>query len=74
MKPTTLPALAQGMRVRLASNGPIYTVSRVTPCAAYLRGGEARTVILPDGRTFVASGSEVLAVSCKASVWREAEG
>jgi hypothetical protein len=69
--PTSAPALTVGERVRLDLAGPVYAVTRVTPCAAYLRGGRARVVELPNGRTFEAHANEVIPVSRNASVYRE---
>jgi len=65
------PTLTAGDHVRLDPEGPVYVVFRVTPCAAYLRSRELRTVTLPDGRTFEAHSTTILAVSCRSSLYRE---
>lgn len=70
MKPTSKPKLAVGMRVRLSEAGPAYTVVKVTPCAAYIKGGASKAVTIGD-RTFQAQGTEILPVSPNACVWRE---
>jgi len=66
--------LIVGEVVRLAPGGPSYTVVRVTPVSATLRGGHAKEVVVPDGkggsRTFVARGSKVTTVSAFAFVER----
>ena len=72
---TQAPTLQPGERVRLTSGGPVYTVTRVSKSAAYLRGGETRTVTVTDRktgeeRTFEADASRVLAISPHAFVER----
>jgi hypothetical protein len=74
-----LTDLAVGQRCRLTEGGPIYTVTRVTPCACYVRGGLPRQVTVTDRRTgevrsFVAGGSEVLAIARNAFVLPAEEG
>lgn len=63
--------LRVGERVRLTPDGPVLTVVRVTPCAAYVRGGELREVSLPDGRTFTATANRTEPISARAFVYRE---
>lgn len=70
MKPTSKPKLAVGMRIRLSEAGPAYTVVKVTPCAAYIKGGASKTVTIGE-RTFQAQGTEILPISANACVWRE---
>ena len=43
---TQAPALVLGQRVRLTPDGPVCTVVRVTPCAAYV--GQPRVKPHPD--------------------------
>lgn len=76
-RPSMRPALVVGQRLRLDPAGPVYTVVRLTPAAAYVKGGEARHVHI-DGRTaddpgrdFTAQGTTVIAISRNASVYRE---
>ena len=71
------PRLRAGEMVRLAPEGPVYRVARVSPGAAYLRAvyAEPRRVELPDGRTFLArQGGDLLAVSPNAAVYRSGQG
>lgn len=68
-----ITGLEPGQRCRLTEGGPVYTVTRVTPCACYVRGGVPREVTVTDRktgevRTFTASGSEVLAIARNAFV------
>lgn len=61
------PALKVGELVKLSPDGMVYTVIRVTPCAAYIKAGDWTT---EDG---VLSGLDtgVEAVSLHAFVYRE---
>lgn len=63
------PKLKVGELVRLSRNGPVYTVIRVTPGAAYLKSGDWTT---EEG---VLGGLEtgIEAVSARAFVFREAD-
>ena len=68
-------ALGVGEHVRLTPGGLVYVVIRTNPCAAYLRGGEMRTVTVMDrktgeARTFEAEATRILAVSPRAFVER----
>ena len=75
MSAKPFPLLRQGEHVKLAAAGPTYTVKRVTPCAAYLKGGEIREVTITnaDGseRSFEAEATRIIAVSPHACVIRE---
>ncbi len=38
--PRLHPALRKGQLVRLTTDGPVHTVVRITPCAAYVAPGD----------------------------------
>jgi hypothetical protein len=60
--------------VRLSPGGPLYRVTRVNTCAAYLKSAyeTPREVVLPNGRSFMANeGGSILAVSPNAFTYPE---
>jgi hypothetical protein len=80
MSPYHRIPLAKGDRVRLESpTSPVLEVIRVSPSAAYVKGGAPREVTIRTGyvdgepveRTFTAESSIVLAISRNSAVWEE---
>jgi len=66
--------LQAGQEIRLSEDGPVRTVERVTPCAAYVRSGAPRHVVLHDDEgnvvaEFDSDGSRVVAISRNAFVF-----
>ena len=73
-RPSSEPALALGDRIRLVEGGPICTVYRVTPCAAYVRSAHPRPHPDPARAAVgeVIQSTRVEPISARACVWREA--
>lgn len=84
MRPRTMesrlpPKLTVGERVRLASGGPVRTIVRVTPCAAYYGYEVAKTFAVTDRKTgeskeITRTETKAESISAHAFVERVTEG
>jgi len=64
--PRFFPLLRPGQLLRLEQGGPVHTVIRVTPGAAYVAPGDW---LDEAGRPLVRPWNQLLAIAARAAVW-----